>query len=358
VDGYLAVRPENARYLTGFALRDGEEKVAGTSGHVLVTLERVVLFVDPRYEEQARREAPESELVQAYHDLPARWPAVVAADRLRRVAVDQAASWGLVRALAAAAPAVELIPAPPWVEELRSQKEPAEVERIAAAAAVVDDALGRWLHEVASGMTEVELAQRLEWRIRSEGANGLAFDVTVLAGPDAALPHGHPGERPVARGDVLLVDVGAQVDGYRSDMTRTFFVGPPSGEAMDLYRLVLRAQEAALEGLAAAAAAGAHPTGQEVDGWARQVIAGAGYGEAFVHGLGHGIGLATHEAPAVSFRAPPEPLPGPTVFSVEPGVYLPGRLGIRIEDLVLFDPDHRRVELLTRFPREPLVVEP
>jgi Xaa-Pro aminopeptidase len=155
---------------------------------------------------------------------------------------------------------------------------------------------------------------------------------------------------------VLLFDFGAKVAGYRSDMTRTLFVGEPRAEDLAIYDLVLRAQQAAIDALASAAGEGRSPGGQTIDGVARAFIEAAGHGEHFGHGLGHGIGLATHELPSLGRRATDDPLPSPTVFSVEPGVYLPGVAGVRIEDLVIFDPSAGRCELITHFPREVTVV--
>ena len=206
-------------------------------------------------------------------------------------------------------------------------------------------------------MTERELALRLEWLIRTGGADGLAFDVACLAGPEAALPHGSPGDRPVLAGEVLLFDFGAQVDGYRSDMTRTLFVGEPASRDLALYELVAAAQAAAIDGLADAVRAGGPlPGGRTADWWAREVIDAAGQGDRFGHGTGHGIGLATHELPRLSRTGDDLPLPSPTVFSVEPGVYLDGETGVRIEDLMAIDLAAGRSELLTHFPRGILVV--
>ncbi|HYK96453.1 MAG TPA: M24 family metallopeptidase, partial [Candidatus Dormibacteraeota bacterium] len=172
---------------------------------------------------------------------------------------------------------------------------------------------------------------------------------------EAALPHGSPGDRRIEPGQVLLFDFGAQVGGYRSDMTRTLFVGEPALRDLEVYLVVARAQQAAFETLRAAAP-GDVPSGRAVDEAAREVIEAAGHGAHFGHGTGHGIGLATHEEPRLSRTAPARPLPAPPVFSVEPGVYLPGETGVRIEDLVAFDPAAGRVELLTRFPRGIVVV--
>jgi Xaa-Pro aminopeptidase len=258
--------------------------------------------------------------------------------------------------LAEAAPDVELVPVEGLIEEQRRVKEPAETERIRAACVVADAALGETLADIRVGVSEHELALALEWRMRTGGAEGLAFDVACLSGPRAALPHGSPGERTVRRGEVLLFDFGARVDGYRSDMTRTLFVGQPTAGDLAIYELVARAQQAAIELLREAIPAGRSITNRQVDAAARDVIEAAGQGSRFGHGTGHGIGLATHELPSVGRSAAEEPLPSPTVFSVEPGVYLDGVTGVRIEDLVAIDDATGSVELLTAFPRVVTVV--
>ena len=353
VDAYFGLRREEIRYLTGVTLGDGEEKMAGHSGRFLVSGEAVIVLADSRYTLQARREAPDARVEAVTYDLPARWAELCAAIGARRVAVPAAdishALWG---ELAAAAPGVELVPSGAWVDQDRAVKEPAEVERIAAACAVADRALAALLPEIRPGVTEAALAWRLETLMREGGAEALAFDVAALAGPQAALPHGSPGERRVRAGQVLLFDFGAQVAGYRSDMTRTLFVGEPRPRDLAVHELVARAQAASIAYLEA----GTAPNGRAADAAARDVISAAGHGGHFGHGTGHGIGLATHEAPSLSRVASEAPLPSPTVFSVEPGVYLEGRTGVRIEDLVFFDITARRVERLTRFPREVLVV--
>jgi Xaa-Pro aminopeptidase len=357
IDAYFGVRREHMRYLTGFTLSDGEEKVAGNSGQFLVGGDEVVLFADSRYMIQARREAPETRVETVYHDLPKRWPELVGSLGAKRVGVEAGfvphAVW---ERLAAAAPDVELVAVEGWVEADRAVKEPAEMERIAAACAVADRALATLLPEIRSGVTETALALRLEWLVRTGGAEALAFDVACLSGPEAALPHGAPGDRPVREGGVLLFDFGAQVGGYRSDMTRTLFVGDPGPRDLEVYELVARAQDAAVAALDDALAEGSvPPSGRALDALARDVVKSGGR-EPFAHGLGHGIGLATHELPSLGKRAPEAPLPSPTVFSVEPGVYLEGETGVRIEDLVLYDTTAPAVERLTQFPREIVVV--
>jgi Xaa-Pro aminopeptidase len=361
VDAFLGLRAESSRYLTGFALGDGEDRVAGNSGQFLVSATEVVLFADSRYEIQARREAPDARVATVYNDLPARWADLCGSIGARRVAVEAAAMPKAVwDRLVAAAPSIELVPVEGWIEADRVTKEPAEIERIAAACGVADRSLAALLPEIRPGVTERELALRLEWLIRTGGADALAFDVACLAGAEAALPHGSPGDRPVRAGAVLLFDFGAQVDGYRSDMTRTLFVGEPSARDVAIYELVARSQQAAIDALAAAVEGGEDarplPSGPAIDAVARSVIDAAGYGERFGHGTGHGIGLATHEDPRLSRTGPDVPLPSPTVFSVEPGIYVEGETGVRIEDLVLFDAAGHRLERLTLFPRDITVV--
>ncbi len=357
VDAYFGVRPEHMRYLTGFTLAAGEEKVAGSSGQFLVAGDEVVVLADSRYTIQVRREAPDARLFESYHDLPTRWPSLLASAGVRRVAIEAGfVAQAMWTRLAAAAPEVELIPVEGWVESDRATKEPAELERIAAACAVADRALANLLPEIRPGVTEAALAMRLEWLMRTSGAEALAFDVACLAGPEAALPHGAPGERPILDRAVLLFDFGAQVDGYRSDMTRTLFVGEPTERDLAIYDLVARAQAAAIEAVTAAVSDGRSPAGRAMDAVARDVIAAAGHGDHFGHGLGHGIGLATHEAPSLSRTASDDPMPSPTVFSVEPGIYLDGETGVRIEDLVSIDVAGRSVATLTHFPRSVTVV--
>jgi Xaa-Pro aminopeptidase len=357
IEAYFGVRREHMRYLTGFTLADCEERSAGNSGQFLIGGEDVVLLADSRYTIQAHRQAPEARLEAVYQDLPSRWPELLGSVGATRVAVEAGfVSQAVWERLASAAPEVELVPVEGWIEVDRAVKEPAEVERIAAACSVADRALATLLSEIEPGVTEAELALRLEWLIRTGGAEALAFDVACLSGPEAALPHGSPGGRPIRDGAVLLVDFGAQVGGYRSDMTRTLFVGEPSARDREIYEVVARAQHAAIEALEAAVKAGVEaPSGRALDSLAREIVAAGGL-EPFGHGLGHGIGLATHELPRLGKRAPETPLPSPTVFSVEPGVYLEGETGVRIEDLVLLDAGARRVELLTHFPREVVVV--
>ena len=358
VDGYFGVRRENIRYVTGFALGEGEEKVAGHSGQFLVGRDEVIVLADSRYTIQAREEAAGARIEDAGYDLPAVWPGLVGSIGVKRVAVEAAfVPQALWRRLEAAAPAVELVPVEGWIEADRAIKEPSEVERVAAACAVADRALAALLPSVKAGLSERSLALQLEWLLRTGGAEAVAFDPTCLSGPRAALPHGSPTELPVLDHAVLLFDFGAQVAGYRSDMTRTVFVGEPLERDLAVYQLVATAQGAAIGQLEAVVDGELDlPSGRDLDAIARESIESDGRWPAYGHGLGHGIGLATHEAPSLSRSATDAALPSPTIFSVEPGIYLEGETGVRIEDLIHLDAGAGRVARLTQFPRDVLVV--
>jgi Xaa-Pro aminopeptidase len=354
IDAYFGIRPEHARYLTGFRMGDGEEKVAGTSGQFLVSADAVDLLADSRYAIQARGEAREARVVDAPRDLAQAWPALIAAVGARRVGVEASlVPFAVWRRLETAAPDVDLVPVEGWLEADRAIKEPSELERVAAASAVADRALAALLPSIRPGATEHDLALDLEWRLRTGGAEAVAFDPTCLVGPNAALPHGSPSGAPVRSGGAVLFDFGAKVDGYRSDMTRTLFVGEPSERDLAIYEVVAMAQAAAIAQIEATVDGElALPSGRALHELAKRVIETDGRWPPYGHGLGHGIGLATHELPSLGMWGLQTPLPSPTVFSVEPGIYLEGETGVRIEDLILLDADAGRVERLTQFPRE------
>jgi Xaa-Pro aminopeptidase len=361
VDGYFGVRWEHMRYLTGLPFDEMEVAGSGDSGKFLVTESDVWVLADSRYTIAVHRDAPESRLFECYNALADRWPELIRTAGVHRVAIEAMTIPHLVwERLQAAAPDIELIPVEGWVEADRQHKEASELERVAAACAVSDRALASLLPSIRPGVTEMELALDLEWRIRTGGAERLAFDVTCLAGPEAALPHGTPGRRPVLSGKVLLFDFGAQVDGYRSDMTRTLFVGQPTDEDLAIYGVVAGAQQvvfdALFESIPKAQRGQPLPTGPSLDAMARRLIETDGRWPVYGHGLGHGIGIATHELPGLGRNSPDVPLPERTVFSVEPGIYLEDQTGVRIEDLVALDVDAGRMDLITRFPRDAVVV--
>jgi Xaa-Pro aminopeptidase len=358
IDAYFGLRREHMRYLTGFTLGDGEEKVAGTSGLFLIGREDVIVLADSRYTIQAHREVTDGRIVDGPRELAHAWAELVASVGARRVGVEaDVMPHAVWRRLETAAQDVELVPVEGWVEQDRAIKEQAELERVGAACAVADRALATLLPKIRPGATEHDLALELEWLMRTGGAEAVAFEPTCLVGPNAALPHGAPSDAEVRSGAVVLFDFGAQVAGYRSDMTRTLFVGEPTERDLGVYTLVARAQAAAIAQIDACVDGELTlPSGRDLDGIARHLIDTDSRWPAYRHGLGHGIGLATHELPSLGPTALDAPLRSPTVFSVEPGIYLEGETGVRIEDLILLDADAGRVERLTQFPREVLVV--
>jgi Xaa-Pro aminopeptidase len=347
----------DARYFSGICFGPNEEPTAGVSGWILISADAFAIFADSRYTVQARREAALATPLDPGSDPGAAIAAWAKAHGVRNLGVDPGAIrhaiWERMRE---AAPGLTLTPTKGWGVALRAVKEPAEIERIAAACAVADRALAAVLPKLLPGATEAEVAWLLEREMREGGAEALAFDVAALAGANAALPHGNPGARPFQRGEVALFDFGAQVAGYRSDMTRTLFVGAASDVDLALYQRVLDGQRAAIAALQHAVENGASalPSGRAADDAARAAMGDVD--GVYEHGLGHGIGLQTHESPSLSRGASEAPLPSPTVFSVEPGIYLEERIGIRIEDLVAVDLAGRSVSTLTRFPSAPLIV--
>ncbi len=361
VDGYFGVRWEHMRYLTGLPFDEGEVAGSGDSGKFLVGFDDLWVLADSRYTVAVKRDAPDATVFECYNALVELWGELCSTAGMHRVAIEAMSIPHLTwERMQDAQPDVELVPIEGWVEADRQLKEPSELERVAAASAIADRALASLLPSIRPGVTEKELALDLEWRIRTGGADRLAFDVACLAGAEAALPHGAPGDRPIETGTVLLFDFGAQVEGYRSDMTRTLFVGEPRERDLEVYRLVAGAQDIVfdvLDGAVPAAKAGEPmPTGRSLDALARDFIEADGRFPVYGHGLGHGIGLATHELPGLGRRSPDVPLPSRTVFSVEPGIYLEGEMGVRIEDLVVVDVEAGRADRVTLFPRDEVVV--
>jgi Xaa-Pro dipeptidase len=252
-----------------------------------------------------------------------------------------------LRALEAAAPGCSVEDVTPLIGGLRMVKDAAELAAMRAAVRVIEDALRAALEQVQAGMTERELADLWERGIRAAGSVP-SFDTTVASGPNGANPHHANGDRRLQPGDLVVLDGGAVVDGYASDITRTIAVGPISEEDRRVYELVLAANAA---GRAAAARPGA--SGESIDAAARQVIEQGGYGPQFIHRTGHGLGIDVHEPPFI-VAGSGEPLLAGATFTVEPGVYLPGRLGIRIEDDMVMTADG--AESLTSFPRELITI--
>ncbi len=330
VDGYAVVSQEgsdaaNLRYLTGFT---------GTFGVLLVTAERATFLTDSRYLERVRGTLAGVELKQIRRvtDLAE----TVRAWQVDRLGVNAARlDVNTFHQLADTLEGAKVVPCDDPVAGLRRVKDEDEIGAIARAQALTDRGFDHVLGRARPGALESELAWELESFLRRNGSEGVAFPIMVAAGPNSALPHHETGARELRRGDWLLFDFGARVDGYCADMTRTVCLGQPTEAQRAQYDLVRRAQEAALGAIRAGA------SGKAVDRVARDLIEGAGHGEHFGHGLGHGLGLEVHETPRLSYLKD-DTLEEGAVVTVEPGVYLPGSGGVRIEDLVVVTRDGAR----------------
>ncbi|HEY8523442.1 MAG TPA: Xaa-Pro peptidase family protein [Acidimicrobiales bacterium] len=340
-DGLLVTSLTNIRYLTGFS---------GSAALLLVAPDELLFVTDGRYRDQATEQL-------AAAGVDARIEIGRTSDEQRdhlagpgaavgRLGLEaEHVSWAQVRRFGADwFPQAQLVPTDGLVEELRQVKDEGEIARIEAAAAMADEALERVRPRLAEGPTEAEVALELESHMRRLGAEGPSFDTIVASGPNGAKPHHRAGARRIAEGDLVVIDFGALVDGYHSDMTRTVVVGEPSPTQARMLEVVTAAQAAGV------AAVGEGVEAAAVDETCRSVIRDAGWEGAFLHGTGHGVGLDIHEAPRVSATADATLACG-HVVTVEPGVYLPEHGGVRVEDTVVVTPDGCRP--LTRAPKGP-----
>lgn len=339
-DGLLIGGPANRRWLSGFT---------GSNAWLLVTAEQAWLSTDFRYFEQAQIQAPLFTLSKM--EGGDRTPAgMLQESGISRVVLesDFMTIYMLKTLQEKMERDISWVARKQTIEPLRVVKSPAELDLMRRAAAIGDLAVAKTGALARPGISERALAWELEKVMREAGADGPAFDVIVASGPNSALPHHHPGDRLLQPGDGIVVDIGALVDGYRSDLTRSFFLGEePSDEYMEIYNLVAHAQENVLNNVRAGM------TSKEIDALARDIINDAGHEEHFGHGLGHGVGLDIHEEPRLSHYLEETEIPAGAVFTVEPGVYLPGRFGVRIEDLVLLREDGP--ELLSQAIKEPVL---
>ncbi|AIG64065.1 X-Pro dipeptidase [Corynebacterium atypicum] len=341
LDAFLVTSPLSVRYLTGFT---------GSNGALVVFTDRdPVVCTDGRYTTQIAEEVPditaEIERRSGVH-LASRTeePATVGIDAARTSMVEYS------QLEEAAAAGVTFRPATGVVEQLRLVKDDEELAALRTVAEVANVAFAEMIDagELRAGRSEREVAADLEYRMRRGGADTTSFDTIVASGPNSAKPHHGADDRVIAQGDLVTIDFGAYLGGYNSDMTRTLAVGEPDDFSREIYQVVLEAQRAGI----AAARVGA--TGAEVDQASRDVIEAAGYGEYFVHSTGHGVGLEVHEAPAAA-RGSADVLQAGMTVTVEPGIYVPGKGGVRIEDTLIITVDGP--ETITRFPTELTVLD-
>ena len=329
LDAILISTPVNRRYLSGFT---------GSSGYLLVTPQRQILFTDSRYTEQAGKQSPQFEVIQMKAGLGWLLDALKETGA-RRVGFESdnmtVASYN--RALDAIKEdgdlsGTSLIATSGITDELRVFKDKEELAQLQKAIDASDRAMEMVCPTIEAGMTEKEVAWRMEVAMREFGTDNISFDTIVATGPNGAMAHHRPGDRVIQTGEPIVIDMGAQVDGYCSDITRTVVVGEPDEMFHKIYNIVLGAQLTAIHTVRPGL------TGEECDALSRDVISEAGYGDNFGHSLGHGVGLAVHENPRVGPRAD-NVLERDMVFTVEPGIYLTGWGGVRIEDIVILGED-------------------
>ncbi len=334
LDALLVSQPENRRYLSGFTAHD--MSLAESSGCLLLPRKGTpLLLTDSRYQLQAEREAAGFEVVLYPAGLHARLSSLLKRLAIRRLGFEARAmlyASGVKLDKLCRAAGGEAVPLLEFIEKERLCKTADEIDLIRRSVALNERVFQEVFATLRPGMSEREVSRRIEFAMLEHGASGPSFETIVAAGPNGALPHAVPGERPIGEGEPVIIDMGCKLDGYCSDMTRTVCLGRPDEKLLFLHRLVRRAQKAGLERVRAGV------TGREVDRAARQVIAAAGYGKNFGHGLGHGVGLAVHEAPGLN-RRNRRKLQAGMVVTVEPGVYLPDWGGIRLENMVVVTDD-------------------
>jgi Xaa-Pro aminopeptidase len=334
LDGALISSAVNRRYLSGFT---------GSAGYLLITRDDAIIATDFRYYEQSAAQAPDFRLVKTIGGFDAWVPGLVAGLGGKKVAFEAGDMTVGVhqqfKKSIAALPETDrpsLVPTPNLVETLRLYKEPEEIVALQRAVDLGDAACQSVAERVEPGWTEKQVAWEIEKYVREHGGDGLSFDTIVAGGPWGAMPHAYPRDRKLEAGEGVVIDMGCDVGGYMSDLTRTIFLGKPDDQFKKIYDIVLTAQltaeEMVKEGM----------TGEECHMIAHNVIEAAGYGETFGHGLGHGIGLQVHEAPRVA-RTSNDVLKNNMVFTIEPGIYITGWGGVRIEDMVVLESGKPRV---------------
>ena len=341
LDGLLLTDEKNQRYAAGFAFTDGA---------VLVGRKKAWLITDSRYIEAAEKTAAAGVQVRLYdreRPLMERLKEAIREAGMERLAAEDSKLSHREYLAWENALGLPLLPAGELMARLRAAKTEEEIDAMRAAQAIAEQALEEVLGLIRPGMTEKQVMAELVYRTLRHGSEGNAFDPIVVSGPNTSLPHGVPGERVIQKGDFVTMDFGCLKEGYCSDMTRTIAVGEATEEMRNVYHIVLQAQ------LAGIAVARAGIPGKEIDAAARKVITEAGYGDYFGHGFGHSLGLDIHEAPNANPRGE-EPMPAGAVCSAEPGIYLPGRFGVRIEDVMILR--ENGCEVITKAPKTLLIV--
>ncbi|MGE5840673.1 MAG: M24 family metallopeptidase [Deltaproteobacteria bacterium] len=341
-DTLWVLQPENRRYLSGFKATDGQ--LTESSGSLLIRKDALILVTDSRYTTEAETEAPDFEVITLKKGFTESFPEIASKIGARVLGFDENhLTWSvhrdLARKLRKLSPPVRLVPAKGVVEQMREIKDQDEIRSMSAASDLTSSILAAVIRKLRPGKTEKEVAWEIEGLAREGGADGLAFPSIVASGPNSALPHAVPTGRKIRAREPITFDMGVKINGYACDMTRTIFLGEATTSFRRIYKTVRAAQLAALKEILP----GAQST--VPDSTARQIIRDAGFGDYFGHSLGHGVGLATHEAPRLGPEKPVELKEG-MVATDEPGIYIPGLGGVRLEEMVLIEEDGPRI--LTR----------
>jgi Xaa-Pro aminopeptidase len=335
LDALLLSQPENLRYLSGFT---------GSSGWLLISEHKAILATDFRYVEQAKGESLDFEITQTKREFRDWFPGLVSDLGCHKLGFEaNFISYDIFHKLSEAIKTkqvnLELVPTTGIVEQLRSIKDPEELGFIKKAVELVDAVFEQAKGIIRPGITEKEAAWEIEKFLRQQGSEGMPFEIIVASGPNSALPHARPTEKPICAGEPVLIDMGARINGYCSDFSRTLFLGETAKSLQEIYNIVLKAQAAAIEGIESGMDA------SQADRLARSIVEQSGYGDAFGHGLGHGVGLAVHEFPVLG-PSSSDSLADGMVFTVEPGIYLAGQGGVRIEDMVVLE--NGKAKVLTK----------
>jgi len=330
LDAFLVAVPENRYYLSGYKAED--MALMESSGYLLITMDRLFLLTDFRYQEQAVAEAPDFELLIYSEGLGQVLPDVFSSLGTERLGFEKdfltyKRYLDLESSLICARPSAKVVACEDLTQELRIVKDTEEIERIRNSLRLTEEVLQSVWGELRTGLRERDVAWQIERRIRERGGDSVSFPPIVAGGPNGSLPHAVPGDRVLAEGDAVILDLGSKVDMYCSDMTRTWIAGKADDRLATIYGIVREAQLAAQDAIHAGVDSVA------VDAVARGLIEKAGYGDCFGHGLGHGVGLAVHEKPGLRKRQPTVLQPN-MVVTVEPGIYVPGYAGVRLENMV------------------------
>lgn len=339
VEGALITKRENYMYMSGFT---------GTSANLIITADRAYLLTDFRYVEQAAKQAPLFEVVQHKPDINDTINEILSSEALKTFGIeDQSVSHAMYNVYAGKFKTVELKGIGTTVDQLRSIKDEQEIETISRAVSIADEAFTHILSLIKPGITELDVAAELEYKMKKLGASGASFETIVASGLRSSMPHGVASEKKLELGDTITMDFGALYDHYCSDMTRTVFLGQPDKRMVDIYNIVLEAQLTSERGAVRGR------TGKEVDKIARDIIYGKGYEGKFGHGLGHSLGLEIHENPRLSIGGD-KVLENRMAVTIEPGIYVEGLGGVRIEDTIIIRDSNPQV--LTKSPKELIIL--